>query len=116
MNIKDLKEWISDLPDDYNVVLSRFFVVPNKEAEEIDFDNDVYEVILDIPVTGIFRNDSDTEIRFMVDYDTSKENDIKTLENFGTVVKYNILQNKDEEKQLEPKSSMPISNAANNFL
>ena len=49
MNIKELKERISDLPDNHEVVLSRLFAI-NTNEEKKDKKPDWYEGILDVPI------------------------------------------------------------------
>jgi hypothetical protein len=57
MKKKDLLKMLKDIPDDWEIVLSKFFVL-TKEGE--------YEAILDIPVSAIASNESDKEVRLCI--------------------------------------------------
>ena len=79
MKNKTLQEYLKDLPDDYDVCLSKLSIIEGDEDETGKVE--LYEVILDVPVVGIVKNDSDTEIRFMIDSDKNS----KYLEDWGFV-------------------------------
>ena len=72
MNIKTLKEYLQDVPDDFQVCLSNAVAFGEKE--------EAYEVILDFPIVGIAVNEEDSELRFIVSGDTAEISN-----NFGTV-------------------------------
>ena len=76
MNIKELKERISDLPDDMEVALSEYMYIPedmpeineNIESEE----NDVTAVVYDIPIIGFGIDYNANDLRFIVATSSTK--------------------------------------------
>lgn len=61
----DLIEWLKDVPEDANVMLSRYFLIDKDEG---------VSGILDIPIHGIAYSPNDNEVRFAVnDEDIDKE-------------------------------------------
>jgi hypothetical protein len=63
VKIKDLKNDIANLPDDYEVVLSSAFIIDAKD-----------EIIgvLDCPVIGVAISDEGKELKFVLDYQDTK--------------------------------------------
>ena len=61
MKLRTLLEEYKDCLD-YDIVLSKHFVIEEKEN---------FEAILDVPVIGIATNDDEKEIRFVVGKDSS---------------------------------------------
>jgi hypothetical protein len=61
MKVKAMIEVLKDLPDDYDLCLSRFF-----SYEDYEHPEDSMEVILDIPITGLMKNDETKEVRFFL--------------------------------------------------
>ena len=59
MKVKDIKDYLNDLPDDANVVISSPFVMDKNEE---------IVAILDIPVVGMVFNDDENEkeLRFIL--------------------------------------------------
>jgi len=61
MKVKTLIEYLSDLPENDDVCLSKLFLVDNKDDKE-----DCYEVRLDMPVVGIAHDDKSKDCIFMI--------------------------------------------------
>ncbi|MDD5651418.1 MAG: hypothetical protein PHF86_13550 [Candidatus Nanoarchaeia archaeon] len=59
-NIKLIK-WLSELPKNYEVNISKYHVFNDKK--------NTYEIILDLPITGIAVNKCHKDIRFIIDSD-----------------------------------------------
>ncbi len=61
----DLIEWLKDIPEDANLMLSRYFLIDKDES---------VSGILDIPIHGIAYSKNDNEVRFAVNSeDINKE-------------------------------------------
>jgi len=60
MKVKDLKEHLQSVPDEFDVCLSNGLLVKSEEGKE-----EVYEIIFDSPIIGIAENPDDKEIRFI---------------------------------------------------
>ena len=67
MNVKELKEHLADLPDDYIVELNCLidFIYDNEEGE----DGKPYEVQLHKPIDGISWNNKNKEVLFVLTHD-----------------------------------------------
>lgn len=58
MKIKNLKEQLKNIPDDYEINLSKFFIIDTEEE---------YTAILDIPLCPIIAVDKEQKhVRFLV--------------------------------------------------
>lgn len=79
MKVKDLIGYLQEVDQEFDVDLSRFFIVPSDEK-----DNDCYEVILDCPIVGLATGKD--HVRFMLDKD-GKDFEKFMTENFGEVWK-----------------------------
>lgn len=78
MKVKDLKELLKDIPDDYNLCISAAEFVTTEENEN-------FELIFDTPISGIAVNDSDKELRFA--FVEKKYKDGFHLARFGKPIK-----------------------------
>jgi hypothetical protein len=58
MNVEKLIEWLSEFPQDYEVVLSEVHIL-SEDGENL--------IIHDMPIAGITKNDETKEIRFMLE-------------------------------------------------
>jgi hypothetical protein len=100
MNKKDLVEYLKDVPDDYEIVMSNIVSYPFKTAElseeektqlypdGIMPEDGEYQIIVDIPVVGVGVNPEGSEVRFVLrpaDADFLEKN-IQSLENFLPIV------------------------------
>lgn len=77
MKISNLMEMLEGLPQDYEVVLSKLISLRQDRGDEEE-----YEIILDIPITGIACSDEHRELRFVM----LPEEDGR-LPNLGRVIK-----------------------------
>lgn len=57
MNIKQLKEYIKDIPDEYEVNFSRVFVLDEKEE---------LTAVLDVPIVGVTKSEEAEHVRFVI--------------------------------------------------
>jgi hypothetical protein len=92
MNIKVLKEFINDLPDDYEFCLEKIFIINASGLYNNDDNVDsTYYVKLHDPITGISWNDDNKEVVLILDAkqeDGTKNVDKKWYEErFGSVYK-----------------------------
>ena len=92
MLISELKQRLSDLPDDYKVVMTRGMVVRKEEIEQEDLEPEhrglepgevVYEFILDSPIVGIAINHDEKDIRFVLE---AHDKEMRVLKKFGQIV------------------------------
>jgi hypothetical protein len=61
MQVKHLKKYLAGIPDDYEVEVSKMFVVAGKNKKETR-----YVCILDRPVVGIAHCDKSRHVRFVL--------------------------------------------------
>ena len=61
MKVKKMIEWLSELPEDYDLCLSEYAFIQGEEGEEEGF-----IICLDKPIQGIVKSDEHKEIRFML--------------------------------------------------
>ena len=78
MNKKEMVEWLKDVPDTHEFVLSRVHAYPFKPSELSDDEKkemypdgnipaeDEYNIVLDIPIIGVMVNDATQEIKFVL--------------------------------------------------
>jgi hypothetical protein len=59
MKVKSLKRWLKEIPDNYELDLSKLFII---KAEE-----DVFECVLDFPIVAIADSKEHKHFRFMID-------------------------------------------------
>lgn len=75
MKAKDLQEWINSVPPESDIVIARPFVIDDKGQ---------LTGVLDCPIVGMAVNESDNELRFMIDLESVKKcfkpSDVKFLE------------------------------------
>ena len=89
MNNKVLQEYLKELPDNYDVVLSQLSIVKFEESD----DPKLYNVILDIPIVGIVQNQKDNEIRFMIDCDKDNPDEEEFIKDLGMI---KLINTKDD--------------------
>lgn len=93
MLVKDLKDRLEDVPDDYCIMLTKGFVLREKELQleeqscedGLDPDEGIYQLILDRPIVGVAINKQGNigEVRFVLE---SKDEEMKRLEEYGIVI------------------------------
>ena len=64
MKVKELKNYIKDLPDDYDIELCSYVRMPDK-SKLLDADQK-FIPINDAPIIGIAKRDEKKEVRFVV--------------------------------------------------
>lgn len=64
MNAKTLKKMLKRVPDNYEVVFSKLYILKGEE--------DVYECVMDNHVSGIVTDDVNNQFRFVIEYDDLK--------------------------------------------
>lgn len=60
MDVKTLKDHLSNIPDDYQLALSKLFIIHGDEDEEH------YDCVLDMPMCGVASSEEDREVRFIL--------------------------------------------------
>lgn len=75
MKNESLIKLLSEYPLDYNVVLSKFLRVILDEKAEMT--NEVFDMVVDDPITSIAVNEEDKEIRFILS--TSDKEALKNI-------------------------------------
>lgn len=66
MKKRDLIEYLSKYPDDYDVCLSTYMIVPAEAMDEDLLEEGDFQVVVDHPIIGIAANDETQEIRFIL--------------------------------------------------
>lgn len=61
MNIKKLKEYLADVPDDYEVEFGKFMSFDKANDDLAD-----YTIIFDLPIIGLAQSESDKHARFIL--------------------------------------------------
>lgn len=75
MNVGTLKEFIEEIPDDYEVELSKFIVLDDKEEGP-------FEMFYDVPICGVAKHEEAKHLRFMIE---SNEKTLKSLKEYGEI-------------------------------
>ena len=74
MKVKKAIEWLSDLPEDYEMNFSQYVSI----VVGGDSTADEYFIVLDDPIVGILHNDETKEVRFFTE--SSEKRVIKEIE------------------------------------
>jgi hypothetical protein len=78
MKVKTMIEWLSELPEDYDMCLSEYMFL---ECDEDDEEGESYIICLDKPIFGIVKEDEHKEIRVLIrGYDVAEENGEHVIE------------------------------------
>ena len=85
MQIKDLKEFVRELPDDDNIVISEPFIIDEKEQ---------VAAIVDLPVVGLAYNEEGKELRFVLRFE-----DVKQVFKPSQVCQFDLVNNKKVENK-----------------
>ena len=75
MNNKKLQTWLSELPDDYDVVFSEYTSI----IEPTEKKNGEFFIVTDMPIVGLIQNNENKEIRFFTRQ--SEKDIIELIEN-----------------------------------
>ena len=59
MKVKSLKKWLTEIPDNWELDISKLFVLTGEE--------DVLECVLDFPIVAIASSKEYKHFRFMID-------------------------------------------------
>jgi len=73
IKVKDLKEWIKDMPDNYNIVISKY----QKMDEE-------HTMVEDIPAMVIAINKESKELRFVIESNLGIIEEVEGVNNVRT--------------------------------
>ena len=63
MKNKKLQKWLSELPDDAEVVLSKAFLIKDEKKKKV-----LYTCRLDTPIVGLVKTKDNKEVCFMINY------------------------------------------------
>jgi len=102
MNVEKLIEWLSEFPQDYDVVLSEVHILSD-DGENL--------IIHDMPIAGITKNDETKEIRFMLEEPTTEESIDKHIKSLLDSLSGNFVYSDAKvefSKEIVSSTQMPL--------